>query len=287
MTTIAPPAAAPTTGLAGGVAALAASGLSNQVGAATGALAFPVIGPVGVVSIRQFVAAGVLMATVRPPLRSFTRQQWWPVLCLGLVFGTMNLTLYAAIDRIGLGLAVTLEFLGPMAIALATTRRRSGLAYALAAAVGVAILSRPQPTTDYLGIALGLVAAACWAAYILLNRVIGARLPGLQGTAAAAGFSALLYLPVGVWVLIAHPPTPAALGCALTTGVLSSIVPYAADIITLRRVPPHLFGILMSMNPVIAALVGLVVLHQVLGWSEVVAMGLIVLANVAAVASSD
>jgi len=179
-----------------GAALMLGSGLSNQVGAATGALAFPVIGPAGVVAVRQWVAGVLLWAIGRPRVRSFTWRQWWPVLSLALVFATMNLSLYTAIDRIGLGLAVTLEFLGPLTVALAASRRRVDLACALFAGAAVVVLARPQPTTDYLGITLALVAAGCWASYILLNRVIGRRLPGAEGSAAAAGLSALLYVPV-------------------------------------------------------------------------------------------
>ena len=179
------------------------SGLSNQTGAAIGSLAFPVLGPAGVVAVRQYVAAIVLLAVGRPRLRSFTKRQWWPVLLLALVFGTMNLSLYSAIDRIGLGLAVTLEFLGPLTIALAASRRRMDACCALIAAAGVVTLMRPQPSTDYLGIGLGLLAAACWASYILLNRTVGRRVPGVQGSAAAAGLSALLFLPVGVVIAVA------------------------------------------------------------------------------------
>lgn len=145
-----------------GIALMAGSGLSNQVGASVAALAFPVLGPVGVVAVRQWVAAVVLLTAGRPKLRSFTASQWRPVLALAVVFATMNLTLYTAIDRIGLGLAVTLEFLGPLTVALASTRRRTDLACALAAAAGVVVLTRPQPSTDYLGIGLALVAAVCW-----------------------------------------------------------------------------------------------------------------------------
>src|SRR5689334_8619332 len=133
------------------VATMAGSGLSNQVGAAIGSLAFPVIGPVGVVAVRQYVAAAVLLTVGRPRLRSFTWRQWWPVLLLAVVFGTMNLSLYTAVDRVGLGLAVTLEFLGPLAIALAATRRRVDACCALLATAGVVTLMRPQPSTDYLG----------------------------------------------------------------------------------------------------------------------------------------
>jgi inner membrane transporter RhtA len=183
-----------------------------------------VLGPAGVVAVRQWVAGVALLAIGRPRLRSFTWRQWRPVLALALVFATMNLSLYTAIDRIGLGLAVTLEFLGPLSVALA----------------------RPQPTTDYLGIALGLLAAACWASYILLNRVIGHRLPGAEGSAASA-------------------------------------VPFLADLFALRRVPARFFGVFMSVNPVPAALIGLVILGQSLGWAEWLAIVAIVTANTVSV----
>lgn len=273
-------------GRGAGVALMLGSGLSNQTGASVAALAFPVIGPAGVVAVRQWVAAVILGAVGRPRLRHFTAEQWRPVLGLALVFAGMNLSLYTAIDRIGLGLAVTLEFLGPLTVALAGSRRRVDLVAAGAAAGAVAVLMRPTPSTDYLGIGLALLAAACWACYILLNRTIGARLPGLEGSAAAAAVSALLYLPVGAWVLWHHPPTPAALGCALIAGVLSSAVPFLADLLALRRVPTHFFGVFMSVNPVFAALVGLAVLGQrldVLAW---IAIAVIVAANTAAVSTA-
>nr|WP_241837686.1 EamA family transporter [Streptomyces sp. CB02115] len=273
-------------GRGAGVALMLGSGLSNQTGASVAALAFPVIGPAGVVAVRQWVAAVILCAVGRPRLRHFTAEQWRPVLGLALVFAGMNLSLYTAIDRIGLGLAVTLEFLGPLTVALAGSRRRVDLVAAGAAAGAVAVLMRPTPSTDYLGIGLALLAAACWACYILLNRTVGARLPGLEGSAAAAAVSAVLYLPVGAWVLWHHPPTPAALGCALIAGVLSSAVPFLADLLALRRVPAHFFGVFMSVNPVFAALVGLAVLGQrldVLAW---IAIAVIVAANTAAVSTA-
>jgi drug/metabolite transporter (DMT)-like permease len=187
-----------------GRALMLGSALSNQVGAATGALAFPVIGPAGVVAVRQWVAGALLWAVGRPRIRRFTWPQWWPVLSLALVFATMNLSLYTAIGRIGLGLAVTLEFLGPLGVALAASRRRVDLACALAA--GVAVV------------------------------------------------------------------------------VLSSAVPFLADPLALRRVPARYFGVFMSVNPVLAALVGLVVLGQSLGWAEWLAIATIVGANTLSVA---
>ncbi|MDI3385058.1 EamA family transporter [Streptomyces sp. B-S-A8] len=276
------PAAAPAPvggGRGAGVAAMLGSGLSNQTGAAIGSLAFPVLGPVGVVAVRQYVAALVLCAVGRPRLKSYTWAQWRPMLLLAVVFGTMNLSLYSAIDRIGLGLAVTLEFLGPLAVALTAVRRRVDACCAVIAAAGVVVLMRPQPSTDYLGMALGLLAAVCWASYILLNRTVGRRVPGAQGSAVAAGVSALMFLPVGLVVVLREPPTPAAVGCAVVAGVLSSAVPYLADLFTLRRVPAQAFGLFMSVNPVLAALVGWIGLGQGLGWAEWAGIGAIVTAN--------
>jgi len=253
--------------------------LSNQVGAATGALAFGVIGPAGVVAIRQWIAGIVLLAAGRPRWRAFTGAQWRPVLLLAVAYGTMNLSLYSAISRLGLGLAVTLEFLGPLAVALATSRRRADLACALVAGAGVVVLTRPRPATDYLGIGLGLVAAACWASYILLNREIGRRLPGAEGSAAAAALSALVFVPIGIVVLLRHPPTAAALAYAAAAGILSSAVPLLADLRALRRVPAGYFGIFMSVNPVLAALTGLVILRQSLPAEAWLSIAAIVAAN--------
>jgi inner membrane transporter RhtA len=264
-----------------GPAMMTGSALSNQLGAATAVLAFPVIGPAGVVAVRQWIAGIVLLTAGRPRWRSLTWPQWWPILLLAAVYGTMNLSLYAAIDRLGLGLAVTLEFLGPLAVALATSRRRADLACALVAGAGVVVLTRPRPDTDYIGIGLGLLAAACWASYILLNRLIGQRVPGAQGSATAAGLSALVFVPVGLVILVRHPPTWGALACAATAGILSSAVPLLVDLMALRRVPAHAFGIFMSVNPVLAAVIGLVILGQRLPWSAWLGIGAIVAANAA------
>jgi len=262
-----------------GVAMMVGSALSNQIGAAVGALAFPVIGAVGVVAVRQWVAGALLVAVTRPRPWRLTAAQWRPVLLLAVVFATMNLALYSAVDRIGLGLAVTLEFLGPLAVALAASRRRLDLLCASAAAVGVVVLSRPQPSTDYAGIALGVLAAGCWAAYILVNRELGARVPGGTGPATAAGLSALVFLPVGITVLVHHPPSPATAACAVTAGVLASAVPLLVDLMALRRVPTSAYGVFMSINPVLAAVVGWGVLHQALPWDAWLGIAAIVGAN--------
>ena len=276
-------AAKPERGVARGLAMMLFSGASSQTGAGIGALAFSAIGPAGVVAVRQLIAAIVLLPTVRPPLRRFTRAQWWPVLLLAVVFAVMNLSLYTAIDRIGLGLAVTLEFLGPLAVALAATRRRLDLACALGAGVGVYVLVLPDGTTDVLGVGLALLAATCWAFYILLNRLVGQRLPGLQGTATAAGVSALLYLPIVLALAVAGRLAPGPLLYATAAGVLSSVVPFAFDLTALRSVPARFFGIFMSVNPVLAALAGVILLHQVPAPHEAIGIVVVVVANVIAV----
>lgn len=275
----------PAGGAVRGPAMMLASGASNQVGAAVGAHAFSAIGPPGVVAVRQLVAAAVLLPVVRPPVKRFTWPQWWPVLLLGLVFAGMNLSLYTAIDRIGLGLAVTLEFLGPLAVALAGTRRLIDLACALGAGVGVYVLVLPDASTDVVGVGIALVAAACWACYILLNRLVGRRLPGIQATAAASGVSALLYLPVAATLMLAGGLAVGPLLYAMTAGVLSSVVPFALDLTALRTVPARFFGVFMSVHPVLAAFAGLVILHQVPALHEGVGIGIVVGANIVAVST--
>ena len=278
------PSSAPR-GVRAGVALMLLGGAGSQAGAGIGALAFGAIGPPGVVADAELVAALVLLPVARPPLLRMTWPQWWPALLLAVVFGIMNLSLYTAVDRIGLGLAVTLEFLGPLAVALLGSRSRTDLLTAVAAGVGVYVLVLPGPSTDWLGVGLALLAAACWAAYIVLNRLAGTRLPGLQAPAVATGLSALAYLPVVGLLAAQDRLTGTPLLCAVAAGVLSSVVPYAADLTALRLVPQRLFGIFMSVHPVLAALAGLLVLGQVLDLHEWAGIGLVVAANVAAVAA--
>jgi inner membrane transporter RhtA len=263
-----------------GIALMLTSSASNQAGAALGAIAFPTVGPVGVVAIRQFVTAIVLAPVVRPRFRGLGSDQWLPIVGLVLVFSLMNLSLYAAIDRIGLGLAVTLEFLGPLTVAIAGSRRALDIGCAVIAGIGVVTLTNPGPTTDFIGVGLALLAATGWASYVLLNRTVGRRLPGLQGTAVASVVTAAAWTPIAVAWFTAHPPTLQGVALAAACGVMSSIAPYVADLLALRRVPAHLFGTFTSVNPLWAALAGWFVLHQNLGANEWLGIGLIVAGNV-------
>jgi inner membrane transporter RhtA len=180
-------------------------------------------------------------------------------------------------------LAVTLEFLGPLTVALAGSRSRLDLVCALLAGVGVYVLVLPGPSSDWLCLGLALLAAGCWASHILLTRLVGGRLPGLQAPAAATSVSALIYLPVVIVLLVQGRLTGLPLLWAVAVGVLASAVPYAADVVALRRVPTRFFGVFMSLNPVLAAFAGLVLLGQVLAWHQWLGIALVVLANAVAV----
>ena len=265
-----------------GMVAMLTGAVSNQSGAAVGDGAFPAIGPVGVVAVRQVVAAVVLLALARPPLRRLTRRQWWPALALAAVFAVMNLALYCAIERIGLGLAVTLEFLGPLGVALFSSRAlRDGLLAAIAA-VGVYVLVLPGPSSDLAGIGLALTAAAAWACYIMTNKVAGQRLPGLQAPAVASLVSATVYLPVLVWLGIDGRLWGWALPVAVAAGLLSSALPYAADLTALRHVTAQFFGTFSSIQPVFAALAGMLLLGQWLAGHEWLGIAIIVATNITA-----
>ncbi|MEV6634450.1 EamA family transporter [Actinoplanes sp. NPDC051470] len=265
---------------AGGIATMVTSAASNQTGAAIGAHAFPMIGPAGVVAVRQVVAAVLLLPLARPDLRRMRWSQWWPVLLLGVVFATMNLSLYTAVDRIGLGLAVTLEVLGPLAVALLGSRTRRDLIVALLAGLGVWVLVLPGPASDWIGIGLGLLAAGCWASYILLNRVAGQRLEGITAPALGSAVAALLNLPM---LIVLLPLEPAALCYAGAAGILSSVLPYTADLIALRHVPARFFGLFMSVHPVLAGLAGLILLGQPLAGHEWLGIAMVIAVNAGSV----
>jgi inner membrane transporter RhtA len=276
----------------GPVAAVALSASSVQAGAAFGATLFPLIGPFGVTAMRQVVSAIALLAIARPPLRRLGLRRLAPALVLGVVLVGMNFSLYSAVQRIGLGLGVTVEFLGPLAVALlgaGRTSRRAAVARigcgALALA-GIVLITDPLTgaRTDVAGLAFGGAAAVLWAAYILLNERAGA-LPGVTGTAVASLVGTVLTLPVLVVLLLAVPSAelPHVLLVGAVTGVLSSALPYSIDLLVLRRLPRSLFGMLQSLHPVAAAVFGFLVLHQVLGGVQVGGIAAVCAANVLAV----
>jgi inner membrane transporter RhtA len=278
------------------IAGVVVSASSVQVGAAFGATVFPLVGPFGVAAMRQLVSAVTLLAIARPPLRRIGLRRLTPALLLGVVLVGMNTTLYAAVERIGLGLAVTVEFLGPLAVALAaggvaSGRRGPRLVDAACGALalsGVVLLTGAVggPRPDACGLLLGAAAAALWAAYILLNHRAGA-LPGVTGTAVAGLTGTVLTLPFLV-VIIAGVPRgalPHVLLIGAVTGVLSSALPYSLDLVILRTLPRSLFGMLQSLHPVAATVFGLLVLHQGLDAVQIAGIVAVCAADLLAVAA--
>jgi inner membrane transporter RhtA len=269
----------------GGGAAVVGSAASVQVGAAIGATIFPLVGPVGVVALRQAVAAVALLAVARPRRRDLTWPTLRPAVLLGGVLVAMNVAVYAAIERIGLGPAVTIEFLGPLTLALLGSRRRVDLVAAILAGGGVVLLTGTVPGIDPLGVGFALAGAAAWAAYILLSQRAGRSLPGVRATAVASTVAALLTSPLLVIALLGLEPGAIALvlGVGAIAGLLSSALPYSIDLVVLRRMPRQRFAVLQSVHPAAAALAGLVVLGQVLSPWQVAGLALVTAANVLAV----
>jgi inner membrane transporter RhtA len=254
--------------------------LSVQCGSAVATGLFDRVGPVGTVFLRSLFAAALLLPFARPRLdRGLARDAF----VFGLVLACMNLSFYEAIDRLPLGTAVTLEFLGPLGVALAGTRRPRDLVWALLAAGGVALLSGGiDGGSELLGIVLALTAAALWAAYIVLSARLGSRHEGIAPLALALSCSALLLLPAGVAVGGADLLVPGVLAVGLAIGLLSSAIPYVLELEALRTLSNAVFGVLMSVEPAVAALIGFVLLGQGLGAGEIVAVAMVVVASVGA-----
>ncbi len=254
---------------------------SVQTGSAVARTIFDVTGPAGVTLLRLAIAALLLMALTRPAVRRWSRAQWTAAVLLGVSMGAMNLVFYLAIRDVPLGVAVTVEFLGPLLVALAQTRRLAELLWVALAGAGVVLLGlRDTGSTPLAGLALALLAGLFWGAYILASARVGKVLPGVSGLAVALCVSTLIALPFGA----AGAAHAVADGWALLVGaavaLLSSVVPYALELTALRRLPTRVFGVLMSLEPGAAAVAGLVVLGQRLGPRELVALVLVSLASV-------
>lgn len=258
---------------------------SVQVGAAFATKLFGHLGPAGTVFLRVLFAAVVLWAVWRPRPRGHSRRELRVVALFGLSLALMNLTFYEALDRIHLGIAVTLEFVGPLGVALAGSRSRLDVVWALLAACGVALLGGIG-TPDALGVVLALVAGGFWAAYILLNARVGRAFQRGDGLAMAMALGTLPLIPAGVLDAGANLLHPGYLGVGFAVAMLSSVVPYSLELEALRRMPAQLFGVLMSLEPAMAALAGFVVIGQRLSAVDVVAILLVVAASAGATVRS-
>jgi inner membrane transporter RhtA len=261
--------------------------VSAQLGSAAAKFLFAALGPSATVSLRTAFAALVLLAVWRPPLKGRSRADLLAALALGVTLAGLSLSFYAALERIPLGVAMTLEFAGPLGIALIGSRRRLDLFWGVLAVAGILVLSPIGGTVDPLGAALALLGGVFWAAYILLSARIGRTIPGGGGLALAMAVAAIVTLPFGVAAGGQVAADPRLLLTALGVGLLSSVVPLSLELEALRRIPVRVFGVLMSLEPAIAALVGLVVLGEVLGLREIAAIGLVVTASVGATRTAE
>jgi inner membrane transporter RhtA len=258
-----------------GVALVVAAVTSLQFGAGFAVTLFDELGPAGAAFLRLAIAAAVLLAIWRPSPRGDLRL----AAAFGITLGLMNLCIYEAMDRIPLGIAVTIEFWGPLAVAVAGSRRALDLVWVALAAAGIVLLADPGGSLDGGGVAFAAAAGGLWAGYILLSARVGAVYPGGSGLAIAMAFGAAVTLPFGLDGDLFEPELLAA-GAAVA--LASSVIPYSFELEALRRLPARVFGVLMSLEPAVAALAGLVVLGQALGVVEWVAVGLVVVASAGA-----
>lgn len=262
---------------------------SIQTGAAIAKLAlFPHAGAMGTTALRVSLAALILLVVWRPWRRwPRARDLGW-IAIYGAALGVMNLLFYLALRTIPLGVAVALEFTGPLAVAILGSHRPLDFAWAALAAAGVILLLPLTGFTqalDPLGIAFALGAGACWAAYIVFGKRAG---QGHAGTATAIGMvvAALIAAPVGYVAVGAGLFDPRLLPAALAVAVMSSALPYSLEMVALKRLPQRTFGILMSLEPAIGALSGLVLLHEQLSAIQLLAVAAIIAASVGAAATA-
>jgi inner membrane transporter RhtA len=264
--------------------ALVLSGVTSiQFGAAIAATLFDDLGPGGVSALRLGWAAIILMVLFRPRVRGRSARDLRLVVLFGLNLGLMNLCFYEALDRIPLGVAVTIEFAGPLGVAVFASRRRLDLVWAALAAVGIVLLGNPFGAgLDTVGLILILIAAACWAAYILLAQRATATFDSSEGVALASVIAAFVPLGPGIAQAGSDLLEPQWLALGAVVALMSSAIPYSLETESLRRLPAHVFGVLMSIEPAVAALAGFLILGQSLNARELVAIGLVVVASAGA-----
>lgn len=259
--------------------------LSVQFGAAVAKHLFDIVSPTAIVWLRLASSAVVLVVMARPRLGGRSREDWVVAGAFGLALLTMNVAIYQSFARIPLGIAVTIEFVGPLTLALVGSRRPRDLLWVALAAAGVLLLGLEPGSVTLAGVAFALLAGGCWAAYILLSARTGSRWPGLAGLAVASVIGAVLLTPFAVVVGGADLLRPELLALGALVGLLSSVVPYSLELIALRTIKPAVFSILMSLEPAAAALAAAVVLHEFLTPLQLAAMACVVAASIGATRS--
>jgi len=256
---------------------------SVQGGAAVAKSLFPELGPPGVVFLRLLFGSAALWAISRPQLRGRRRTDLRLIVALGVVLVSMNITFYEALARVPLGIAVTVEFVGPLAVAVLGSRRAVDLLWVVLAGSGVGLLANGGGTpVRPLGIILAATAGFFWALYILLSVRVGRTFSGASGLAPAMALGAVLMAPWGIISAGHHLRDAQLVGAAVGVGLLSSALPWSLELEALRRLPPHVFSVVLSLEPALAALAGFVFLHEHLHARAWVAIALVILASAGA-----
>jgi inner membrane transporter RhtA len=260
--------------------------VSVQFGSAIATTLFDQVGPAGAVLYRLLFAAILLLAIWRPVLMEAGREGVVLVIAFGVTLAGMNLSFYESLDRIDLGIAVTLEFVGPLLVGLLGSRRALDLVWVACAAIGVLLLIRPSGSANAAGIGFALLAGGFWGTYILLSARVGQAFSGGRGLALAMGVAAALMVVPGTAAAGGDLLDPGAAAVGAATAVLSSVIPYSLELEALRRIAVGTFGVLMSLEPAVAALIGLVALDQGLAAIEVLGIALVVVASAGVLGAS-
>lgn len=266
----------------GAVGLVLASCASLQLGGAVATHVFPHAGPWGVTTVRLLVAGLLLALIARPAVRAWSRRQWLAVGLFALTLAGMNGFYYAAIALIPLAPAVTIEFIGPLLLAAILSRGAREFLWVGLAAGGLALLGWDSWTgepLDLWGVTWALVAGVFWMGYILMSRRVGRIVPGQGGLAMAFLIAAAVVAPFGATGVATIVLSPSLLGLAVLTAVLASLIPYSFELVALRSLPPAVFGVLLALEPVFAALIGWIVLGQTASVGLLVAVGLVVAAS--------
>ncbi len=260
--------------------------VSVQVGAAIAKDLFSLIPPTAMVWLRLVTSAVILVAIARPRLRGRSSADWRVALGFGVSLMTMNWAIYQSFARIPLGIAVTIEFLGPLTVAVLGSRRPRDVVWVVLAGAGVALLGIEPGELTVAGVLFALLAGAAWASYILLSASTGRRWPGISGLAVASVVGAVGLAPAALAEAGADLFDPKILALGVAVGLLSSVIPYSFELKALRRIPPRVFGVLMSLEPAAAALAAMVLLQEFLTPVQWTATACVVVASVGATRSA-